>query len=74
MQYTINNASDFRMFNQNKPMIKCGVSEKRLMELNKRAFKEFYFRPSYIFRIALNVIRNPVIGLRGLKTVLGWIK
>lgn len=65
---------EWHKYGQDIPVIKSTIPIERLQEINRRAYKEFYFRPNYIIKQFANVIRNPTITWKGFKTVLNWVK
>jgi len=65
---------DFKKYSQNFPIIKTPkIPTERLIELNKRAYKEFYYRPKYVLK-QIKSIRNPTYLLKGFKVIKNWIK
>jgi radical SAM superfamily enzyme YgiQ (UPF0313 family) len=67
--WVIDGEIDFDKLNQNKPMLKCGVTPERLVELNKLAFRSFYLRPSYMLKQFIKNIKKPKQLYRGVKTI-----
>lgn len=63
---------DFREFSEDVPVIKGNITPEKLKELSRQAYREFYFRPSYMLKQAGAALKNPKLALRGLKTILGW--
>lgn len=65
---------DFYEFSEDVPVIKGILTPEKLKELSMQAYREFYFRPSYILRQTKTLVKNPKLALRGLKTILGWAR
>jgi len=68
--WSFEDLTDFGKFNQQKPIIKCGVSPERLIELRKKAYRGFYFRPSYMIKQMIQNIMNPKQLLRGVRNII----
>jgi len=65
---------DWKKYDETVPTIKTKVPWKRIKELNTRMYREFYFRPKYIFRQIGNALRNPKSVFAGFKTILKWVR
>lgn len=63
---------DFYEFSEDVPVINGNLTPEKLKELSVQAYREFYFRPSYMLKQAVAAIKNPKLALRGFKTILGW--
>lgn len=65
---------DFYEFSEDVPVIKGNLAPEKLKELSMQAYREFYFRPSYMLKQAGAIIKNPKLALRGFKTILSWTR
>lgn len=65
---------DFYEFSEDVPVIKGNITPEKLKELSMQAYREFYFRPSYILKQVGAIAKNPKLALRGFKTILSWTK
>jgi len=62
-------------FSQNIPLIRSyTMSQENLLGLGKSAYRKFYFRPKFLLRQSVKILKDPVGSLKGLKTILNWIK
>lgn len=61
---------NWEMFDELLPMMKSDISEGRLIELSRKAYREFYFRPYYIFSQIKEIAKNPRLAFVGLKTII----
>lgn len=74
LDYGLLLTKDFYEFSEDVPVIKGNITQERLKELSMQAYREFYFRPSYMLKQAGAALKNPKLALRGFKTILSWTR
>ncbi len=65
---------DWKKYDETEPTIKTPVPWERIVEMNRRMYREFYFRPKYIFRRLRDFVKNPALVIRGLRTIWKWVR
>jgi radical SAM superfamily enzyme YgiQ (UPF0313 family) len=59
---------NYEEYDQVLPVLKTPISQERLIELSRKAYREYYFRPKYIYS-QLDSLLNPKLLLQGIKTI-----